>query len=95
MEPGAVHPFFSPLKSHLESYRTSCEKAGLTRLQAALKFIKGHSDVDVVIVGAAAAQELEQIVENFNQPEATHFDFSKFSLVEEKFLNPSKWELVS
>jgi aryl-alcohol dehydrogenase-like predicted oxidoreductase len=95
MDPERINAYFAPIKSHLQKYRQFQRSMGLSDVQAALAFVKEQRELDVILVGVAAADELKQIVSAYDSIGATGLDMSEFQLSNDKILNPSQWQLVS
>ncbi len=95
MDPEQINSYFTPIKSHLQKYRQFQRSVGLSDVQAALAFVKEQRELDVILVGVAASEELKQIVSAYHSIGEAEFDMSEFRLSNEKILNPSQWQLAS
>lgn len=93
MRPEETPDFFSPIMEHLRSYDVFLKRNGLSRLLAALQFIKGVEGVDAVVVGVCSVEELAQVVETFESAQAGHPRFREFAISDERFVNPSHWNI--
>jgi aryl-alcohol dehydrogenase-like predicted oxidoreductase len=87
-----IDKFFNPVKSKLTQLRKEAYERKLTLIELLLAFIKGTSFIDVAIVGVNNAAQLEKIIISQGviiQPK----ELSYLSVDEERFINPSKWEI--
>ena len=90
MNPKSLSPYFDSVKPHLIYYHECLLQKGLTPVQAALSFVTGLDEVDVVICGVNNHLQLEDIcggLINLHQDK-----FSDFAIQDENILNPSKWK---
>lgn len=90
MEPAALPSYFDSIKPHLKQYRDSLLQYRLTPLQAALGFVAGINEVDVVVCGVNNHLQLEELCGNLMSIEPSMF--SSFAIYDEDILNPSKWK---
>ena len=63
---------------------------GLTPLEAALGFVHGIEEVDVVLCGIRSKNELEQLVKA-SEKELDATVFQNFGLNDPKVIDPSNW----
>lgn len=89
MAPGDLPPRLEALRAHLEAFERSAAAAGVSRLDAALGFLRTQP-VDVVLVGVTAEAELRQIIESWRLP-IPALDFGALALHNDDLLNPSRW----
>jgi aryl-alcohol dehydrogenase-like predicted oxidoreductase len=89
MEPDSLSPYFAPIRSVLDSYRSFLRERALTPLQAALGFAIGSEEIDSVVCGVNDAAQLRQIVASAQplDPDA----FARFAIEDARFLDPSRW----
>ena len=80
-----LKPYFEPIKHILQQLPND-------RLAAALSFVKGVKEIDKIVVGVTTKKELQEIYSQYNK-NIEEIDFSQFRIDDEKFINPSKWEL--
>lgn len=85
MDPKDVNPYFEPILPILKNLPSN-------KLAAALHFVKNIKKVDKIIIGVTNKKELQEIYSQYNK-NAEQIDFSQFKISDEKFINPSKWEL--
>lgn len=86
MDSKSINPFFDPIKPILE-------KLPKDRLVNALSFVKNINEIDKIVVGVTSKKELQEICSQYNKS-IEEIDFSQFKIFDEKFINPSKWELI-
>lgn len=85
MDTCKLNPYFEPIKNILQ-------KLPQNRLETALGFAKNIKEIDKIVVGVTSKKELQEICSQYNKT-IEQIDFSQFALQDEKFINPSKWEL--
>lgn len=81
-----INEYFNPIKPVLE-------KLPSDKLAAALSFVKNIAEIDKIVVGVTSKNELQEICSQYNKNVGT-IDFSQFKITDERFINPSKWELI-
>lgn len=86
MDVNNINEYFYPIKSILEELPDE-------KLAIALSFVKGVKEVDKIVVGVTSKNELQEICSQYNK-NVEKIDFSQFKINDEKFINPSKWELI-
>lgn len=84
-------PYFSSFKRELKLWSDTVRQHGMTKLEAALSFVRNVSGVDRLIVGVTNAIELRDIHTIFSS--ANYFDASKVVTDKVDLLNPSLWRL--
>ena len=82
-----VDTFFDPIYDHLCAIPEP-------RLDLCLSFVKMLDLVDFIVVGITTLEELQMIYLKFTQYPIM-MDYTAYRLDEEKFINPSRWELSS
>ncbi len=90
MDPSETSNYFGGLRTRLQLFRDEAHQAGMDPLQACLAFALGVPEVDSVICGVNSARELGAIVAAAGSSR-NRLDFARFSVDEEKYLNPSLW----
>jgi aryl-alcohol dehydrogenase-like predicted oxidoreductase len=85
MEADRVNSYFNPIADILSSIPTP-------RLAHALHFLKQQAGVDAMVVGVTKERELREIVEQYKMG-LPDFNYAKYRIDEEKFINPSFWRL--
>jgi spore coat polysaccharide biosynthesis protein SpsF (cytidylyltransferase family)/aryl-alcohol dehydrogenase-like predicted oxidoreductase len=74
----------------LAQVRARIEKAGSTHLAAALGFALSRPEIDVAVIGVAAATQLEEILSVLHEP-PPQIDWAACALEDERILTPSLW----
>jgi aryl-alcohol dehydrogenase-like predicted oxidoreductase len=89
MEPAQLSPYFAPIRSKLEAYRSFLRERSLTPLKGALGFAIGIDEIDSVVCGVNDAAQLREIVASAQplEPEA----LARFAIEDAAFLDPSRW----
>ena len=81
--------YFKEIRNHFDNYRQAISGRGWTPLQAALNFINGISEIDVLLVGVNDLAQLKEIC-SLELTEDPVF-FMPFALDKEHIVNPSRW----
>lgn len=92
MDPDTLSDFFDPFKAHLQACRDRFQKAGLSRLEAALQFVLGQKNMDGLVFSVTSVRELEEILRVAETPRSFNFDFSSCALHDGRIINPLSWE---
>lgn len=81
----SVPDFFSSVK-------TVIDDVPKPRLEHCINFGKCQKEIDSLVFGVTQLKDLEEIYDAFSEslPET---DYSKFSINDEKYINPSLWEI--
>jgi len=90
MDPSSLPSFFDSVKTHMMRYHECISRSGLTPVQAALGFVTELVEIDAVICGVTAHQQLDELCSASN-PLRT-MDFTEFAINDNLILNPSKWQ---
>ena len=91
MEFDRLPPHFSSVKPHLKKYHEFMAREGLTAVEAALGFVLGLDEVDVVVCGVNTCRQLDEICGVAARRDREMF--GKFAIDDETILNPSLWRL--
>jgi aryl-alcohol dehydrogenase-like predicted oxidoreductase len=88
MDPSELPRHFDPARAHPRAFRERIESLGLSPLAAALGFVAGLPEVDVVVCGINNRTQLAEL-----GPLAVPLaaDLSAFAIADEAILNPSRW----
>ena len=80
-----IPEFFNPVKEKIASVPKP-------RLEHTLNFGKQQKDVDKMVLGVTRLQDLQEIVEAYSKyiPET---DYSQYVITDEKYINPSMWQV--
>lgn len=92
LDPTHLHPWFWPIKKHMEAYHQYLIEEGLTPLEGALNFVMGLPEVDYALIGVSSAEQLREVI-GAVMPDVDPNGFTRFACAEEKFINPLKWNL--
>ena len=92
LDPDKLHPFFDGIRLHLKNYHRLIRTQGHTPVGAALGFVTGIREVDVVLCGINNQFQLEEICRLAEVPLDSK-DFSEFAIEDEYILNPSLWQI--
>jgi aryl-alcohol dehydrogenase-like predicted oxidoreductase len=90
--PSALPGYFEPIRRNLEAWRSALQGAGLSPAQGALSFAASIG-ADVVLVGVDGPEQLATNIHDISFGGAGAVDFSRFALNDEKYVNPSCWQL--
>jgi aryl-alcohol dehydrogenase-like predicted oxidoreductase len=93
MDPKKIDSYFTPIKNHLERYYCFLRKQGLSQLEGALSFSLNQGLVDTVLVGVCSTRQLEKILKATQSITSGSIDFSGFAVNDERFIDPSLWQL--
>lgn len=85
MDSNELHPYFDPIKPILANLPSQ-------RLATALSFVKNINEIDKIVVGITSKNELQEIYSQYNK-DTEKIDFLQYRVNDERFINPSKWEL--
>ena len=90
MPPPALPGYFEPLRGHLSKLHRQLEHMGLTPLEAALGFVLGIDEVDVVLCGVNNERQLLEIcaaaARRVDMP-ALH----RYAYGDQAMLDPTRW----
>lgn len=93
MSPARLPKYFSPFRQALTQYFEYIRATGLTPAQAALAFVCGISEIDVVIVGVNEARQLEELCRiQLSGTPLGKVKFSSFPIEDEMIINPCNWK---
>lgn len=88
-----MHPdYFKPIAPLLEKLTKLSNHLNISKLSLALNFVVSINEVDKVVLGVNSEQQLNEILSSLTTS-VSHIDFSEFSLVDEQFINPARWQL--
>jgi aryl-alcohol dehydrogenase-like predicted oxidoreductase len=90
MDIKSIPAYFSPLISKFKELDILLESNSITRFDAALAFVFGLNEVDNIVIGLNTIDQLRRLLTFLEKP-VTSLDFSKFSIDDEKYINPSMW----
>lgn len=81
------------LNPYFESIKSLLQKLPENKLEIALGFVKNIDEVDKIVVGVTAKNELQEICSQYNK-NVEKIDFSQFSIQDERFILPQNWRLL-
>ncbi len=90
MNPKNLSTYFDSVKPHLINYHESLRQNNLSPVQAALSFVTGLDEIDVVICGVNNHLQLDELCNSLISLEMDNF--TRFAIQDENILNPSKWK---
>lgn len=90
MAPTDAPCFFDPVRAHLAACRARLDGLGVSALEAALGFVNGIGEVDVLVCGVNNSAQLAELCRAAATPVALG-DTARFALHDERFLNPANW----
>ncbi len=91
MEPDATPAYFEPWREMLGAYREWLGTRGLTSVQAALGFVVGLPEVDVVVVGVNDDAQFQRLCTLASPLPAE--EFAGWARDDAALLDPSRWRL--
>ncbi len=92
IQPDRLPAYFAKVKPHLERYHGYLQGHRLSPVQAALGFVMGVKELDIVLCGVTDCRELEAILSEVSLP--PNMDGLKAFVIEDPaVLNPSNWLL--
>ena len=98
MELNKIPNFFDPIKSNIELFGYLCNKLGYSKLELALLFVLKIKYINKIVIGVNDKNQLEQIIQAIKSIKniADSFDINdlkNLAIKQEKFINPSLWQL--
>lgn len=91
MELEDIPSYFNPIKPLIKRWHSSCERQGMTKLQAALAFLNGVPEIDTILVGVESQIQLTEIITS--QLASNGFDAGDLDCDDIRFINPVYWEI--
>lgn len=92
MDPETLPPYFYPFREHLGNYHEAIRRQGVSAVQAALGFVAGLDEVDVVLCGVNNQRQLLEICLLADKPVDSEM-LARFALSDVSVLNPSLWRV--
>lgn len=80
-----IPEYFNPVKEKIVSIPKP-------RLEHTLNFGKQQKDVDKMVLGVTRLQDLQEIVEAYSK-DMPKTDYSQYVITDEKYINPSMWQV--
>ena len=85
-----LNSYFDDIRPDLLAICSFANKNSISISRMALGFVKSILGVDKIIVGIDNSDQLLNLVNDYNAILDEH-DFSKFSIPDDRFINPAKW----
>lgn len=85
--------YFDGFKSHVAGYFGLLASAHIGKIEAALSYAVSLPFADVVLVGIACAEQLEEILRFVNSRAAQKIDFARFANNDPDLVDPSRWRI--
>lgn len=91
MAPERLPAHLAVFRGELAAYAAFLDLHGLSRLQGALRFIRGVEPLDAALVGVNDEVQLRECLAAFRGEAATTIDFGAAACNREELLNPAAW----
>ncbi|MEP0942337.1 MAG: aldo/keto reductase [Rhizobiaceae bacterium] len=88
-----IPPFFDPIRSVLRCWERQTNSSKFEKVGHALAFVRSLGLIDTVVFGVHSAEELRSNICALKSIEASSIDYSRFSIDEDRYLNPGRWVL--
>ncbi len=85
--------YFDGFQSHVAGYFDLLASAHIGKLEAALSYALSLQFTDVVLVGVACVEQLEEILQCVNSRAAQKIDFAQFANNDPDLVDPSRWQI--
>lgn len=85
---------FKKAKLTLNEYFSDIEKAGISKIEGALKYIHEIKEIDYAVIGVNNLDQLKEIQQAFECISTSHkkpINFKAYSINDEKIIDPRKW----
>lgn len=92
MRGGQLHKYFDPIKNDILNYYQTLEVSRINKLEGAIGFVKNIKEIDYAIFGMNNGDHFLEIISACNA-NLKDFDYLRFAINDEKFVNPAKWQL--
>jgi len=91
MSPDLLPSHLDSVREHLKNYHETIRQWRISPVQAALGFVAGLDEIDVVLCGMNNHRQLQELISQMQRPPVACEDFVQFGLTDEAILNPSMW----
>ncbi|MDH5716655.1 MAG: aldo/keto reductase [Spirochaetia bacterium] len=91
MKEKEFNPYFNSIRIHFSEYINFLKELNLSQTEAALGFVLGIENVDVVIVGINNSKQFHELI-SINDINSFS-KFSRFSIKDINIINPSCWRI--
>ncbi len=86
-----VPAFFDPIRGYLSDFNIAVAEAGMSNVEACVRFGLSVSEIDYLIMGVTSISELTEIVAVCNSPSNNSIEYGEMELKDKYFLNPANW----
>ncbi len=94
MDVSQLSAYFTPIRAHFQRYLSVAKELKLTQQQLSLFYVNALPDVDTVLVGVCTAEQFQEILAAFRTLPDTVPDLHSLGLQDERYINPSLWQLA-
>lgn len=84
-------PWFNAIRSHISDYYSCLSESGISRLVAALTFVRDIKEIDCILVGVNSVDHVTDIVQAYRN--GIGLDVSRFAILDEQYINPIRWQV--
>lgn len=92
MEYENINNYFEPLKPLIKKYFNFIENNGISKLEAAVSFVKNIKEIDYIVCGINNNSQLQEIIKVYNKTLDLDLGFQDFSCYNENYINPINWK---
>ncbi len=92
MQPETIPQYFLPIKEKIEMFSQSARNLSVSKLELALSYVIGISEIDNIVVGVNTLSQLQEII-NAKKLKINPMDFLENSIDDPKYVKPSLWKL--
>jgi len=89
--PAQLPEHFSAIRNHHAKLHRQISEAGLTPLEACLRFCLDHAEIDQVIVGCETAKQFDEILAAAGKYDVLLSKPELYSISDESIIDPSLW----
>ena len=91
MKTSQLSSYFHPYKELFNRLDRYCKILNITRQQAALTMVHQQHSVDKFVIGVCSQQQLEQVIQAYEEARNIEFEMDPFSCHEEALISPFLW----
>ena len=89
-DPAELHSYFSPWGKDFLTWSNFCEAEGVTKLEAALYFVKCEAKIDKIIVGIEGLDQFEEVLKAYDK---NFLEVFQGSCEDKGLVNPLMWRI--
>jgi len=89
-DPTELHSYFSPWGKDFLKWSNFCEAEGVTKLEAALYFVKCEAKIDKIIVGIEGLDQFEEVLKAYDK---NFLEVFQGSCEDKGLVNPLMWRI--